>query len=66
MVLNKKWFRNEKGFALTFVMLVLVVVSILGLAVVGMSTSAFRMTRIDSDSESAYYIAEAGINYTID
>lgn len=66
MVLNKKWFRNEKGFALTFVMLVLVVVSILGLAVIGMSTSAFRMTRIHSDSESAYYIAEAGIHYTID
>lgn len=62
----KRLIGNEKGFALTFVMLVLVVVSILGLAVVGMSTSAFRMTRIDSDSESAYYIAEAGINYTID
>lgn len=66
MVLFKKWIKNEKGFALTFVLLVLVVVSILGLAIIGMTTSAFKMTRIHSDSESAYYIAEGGVNYTID
>lgn len=66
MIFIKRLIRNNKGSALTFVLLVLIVVSVLGLAITGLAVSAFRMTRIDSDSESAYYIAEAGINHTID
>lgn len=40
--------------------------SILGVAILGITGSNFKMAKIDSRSQSAYYIAEAGINYMID
>lgn len=62
----KKIIGNPEGFTLIIVTLVLALVSILGFAIMGVAMSNFNMTKIDSKSQSAYYIAEAGINYVID
>lgn len=57
---------NRKGFTLIIVLIGLSLISILGFAIIGVTTSTFKMTKIDSESQSAYYIAEAGINYMVD
>lgn len=62
----KRRVKNQKGFALITTLLALALISTLGLAVIGVTTSTFKMTKIDSRSQSAYYIAEAGANYMID
>lgn len=59
-------FKKQKGFALLTVILSTVLMLILGFTIIWVTTSNFKMTKIDSLSQSAYYIAEAGINYMID
>ena len=65
MISLKNIFKKEKGFALIIAILVLTLMSILGLAIMTVSTSNFKMVKIDSKNQSAYYIGEAGINKTI-
>lgn len=62
----KKIFKQDKGIALITTIIGLALMTILGFAIIGATTSNLRMTKIDSRSQSAYYIAEAGINYMID
>lgn len=57
---------EQKGFVLVTIVLGLALISILGLAIIGVTTSDFKMTKIDARNQSAYYIAEAGANYIID
>ncbi len=58
--------KNREGFTLIITILALVILFILGFSILGVSTSNYKMTKIDSKSQSAYYIAEAGINYMTD
>ncbi|WP_026475850.1 PilX N-terminal domain-containing pilus assembly protein [Alkaliphilus transvaalensis] len=62
----KGMINNNRGSSLPLVLVVLVVVSVLGMTLIGIATSTFKMTRIDGDVQSAYYIAEAGITTTLD
>jgi len=62
----RKLLGEEKGFALVATILILLIVSILGIAIVSTATSNLRLTRMDSRSQSAYYIAEAGLNEIVD
>ena len=64
--MTKRIIKDNRGFALVFTILVLAVTSILGVAVLGLTTSNYKITKIDSRSQSTYYIAEAGINYMVD
>ncbi|NLJ79208.1 MAG: hypothetical protein GX329_07585, partial [Tissierellia bacterium] len=59
----KKILKGQRGFALITTLLVLMLVSMLGLAVMSVAASNFTMTGIDNISQSAYYIAEAGVNH---
>lgn len=57
---------NQNGFVLVTVILALLLISVLGIAIIRITTSTFKMTKIDSKSQSAYYIAESGINKAVD
>ncbi len=62
----KRIIKEQKGFALVITLLGLLVMSILGVTIIGVTTSNYNLTKIDSRSQSTYYIAEAGANYIID
>ncbi|OCA87682.1 hypothetical protein A8F94_07450 [Bacillus sp. FJAT-27225] len=53
--------KNENGMALGIVLMIFVVVSILGLSMLGMAANNMKMGTGERDKQSAYYIAEAGI-----
>jgi len=57
---------NEKnGSALVIVLMVLMVVSLLGMTLLTVTTSNFKMTGNERDKQASYYIAEAGINDSV-
>lgn len=62
----KRSIKNKKGFALITTLFTLVLMSILGLTILGATVSSFKMVKVDSRSQGAYYIAEAGVNQIID
>jgi len=57
---------NEKGVALVMVLLILTVVTILGLALMGLTLNNMKMSSSDRTYQSTYYIAESGVTYTLD
>lgn len=57
---------NKSGFTMIVAVLALMLITILGFAITGITMSHLKMTKVDSRSQSAYYIAEAGINYMVD
>lgn len=52
---------RQKGSALVIVLLMMVVVSLLGMTLLTVTTSNFKMTGIERDYQAVYYIAEAGL-----
>jgi len=65
-IILKKISKEQKGFAFIITILCLALMSILGFAIIGVTTSNFKMAKVDSRSQSSYYIAEAGANYMVD
>lgn len=57
---------NEKGAALVAVVMVLVVISILGLAISALAFNNMKMSTGEQKFQSSYYIAESGITYKMD
>lgn len=57
--------KSEKGFTLIVVLMVLVVLSVLTTAVIGLAVNNSAMIRGERDDQSTFYIAEAGINSMI-
>ncbi|RFB17694.1 hypothetical protein DZB84_07525 [Bacillus sp. HNG] len=58
--------QNEKGIALVMVLLILTVMTILGLALMGLTLNNMKMSSGERTYQSTYYIAESGITYTMD
>lgn len=58
--------QNEKGIALVMVLLILTVMTILGLALMGLTLNNMKMSSGERTYQSTYYIAESGITYTLD
>lgn len=58
--------RGKKGSALVITMLLLVIVTALGLYMVGISTSAIEMASLGEADKAAMNAAEAGAYYGID
>lgn len=56
---------GRKGSALLVVLLAMVVVSLLGMTLLTVTASNFKMTGKERDNQAVYYIAEAGINDTV-
>lgn len=59
-----KVIQREEGFTLVVVLMVLVVLSVLTTAIMGITLNNAKMTRGEQDDQATYYIAEAGINST--
>lgn len=55
-----KYIQNENGVALYVVLLVLIVISLLGLGIMGLAVNNVKMSSNERNHQSAYYIAEAG------
>lgn len=58
----KKFLKNEKGSAMVLSLMVLMVLSVLGVALGTVTVGSFRLSDNSRDLNSAYYIAEAGAN----
>ncbi len=56
----RKAIQNERGMALIIVLLVLTVLSVLGMALLGLSLNNMKANQTEQKYEAAYYIAEAG------
>jgi type II secretory pathway pseudopilin PulG len=61
-----KMMKNEQGMALVTVLLVFVVVSVLGLSLMGMAASNLKMSTGERNNESSYYIAESGVTHILE
>jgi|GEM_PF-1297056 len=58
--------QNEQGIALIMVLLILIVISLLGMTIIGIALNNLKMSTSERTHQSAYYIAESGINLTLD
>ncbi|NLC40394.1 MAG: hypothetical protein GX763_05700, partial [Clostridiaceae bacterium] len=58
----KNLLKKEDGAGLVLALMVLMVFAILGIAVAGVTVGSHKLGNISRDSNSAYYIAEAGAN----
>ncbi|UTR11250.1 PilX N-terminal domain-containing pilus assembly protein [Evansella sp. LMS18] len=56
----KKNLKNEKGIALVAVLLMITVISILSVALMGVTATNIKLSSGERDYQSVYYIAEAG------
>lgn len=54
--------KKEDGAGLVLALMVLMVLAVLGVAVAGVTIGSYKLGNISRDSNSAYYIAEAGAN----
>ncbi len=63
---SKKQMNNHKGSSLIIVIMVLVVVSLIGMGLLSLTTTNFKLSASERDFQAVYYIAEAGINYKFD
>lgn len=59
-------FKKEDGAGLVLALMVLMVLAVLGVAVAGVTIGSHKLGDISRDSNSAYYIAEAGANLAYD
>ncbi|WP_371068738.1 pilus assembly PilX N-terminal domain-containing protein [Sediminibacillus sp. JSM 1682029] len=65
MIPRKKWngkgeWNNQSGSALIFTLIVLVILSVLGLSLLGVIVNHTKLSSSERSDQSAYYIAEAG------
>lgn len=61
---NKLW-KNEQGVALVLTLLTFLVLSVLGSALMTIGVANVRLTKTTTQHESAFYIAEAGVNQSV-
>lgn len=58
----EKYLTNEEGSGLVLALMVLLVLSVLGAALGVVTIGSLQLSTVNRDSNSAYYIAEAGAN----
>lgn len=56
-----KQLKNQSGYALFLTILLLVFISVTGLSLMTLSMNTTKITHIERDNQSTYYVAEAGI-----
>lgn len=59
----KEFKNNEKGYVLIGVIATFVILSILSLTMITLSAASFKTSTTEKNNQSAFYIAEAGLNY---
>ena len=53
--------KNQSGYMLITVMLIITIISILGLSIMSITMNAVKTTNSERDDQSVYYIAESGL-----
>src|SRR5699024_3584004 len=60
MTMNNK---NEQGYSLIGVLLIITIVAIVGVSLAGITLQSVKTSTKERDNQAVYYIAEAGMNY---
>lgn len=58
----RKYMKSNDGYALVIALLVITVVTVLGLGILTTTSSSKKLSEEESKDQTAYYIAEAGLN----
>lgn len=58
----RKYIKSNDGYALVIALLVITVVTVLGLGILTTTSSSKKLSEEESKDQTAYYIAEAGLN----
>lgn len=58
----RKYVKSNDGYALVIALLVITVVTVLGLGILTTTSSSKKLSEEESKDQTAYYIAEAGLN----
>ena len=61
--MGKSLKRNEDGMAMVLVIMAMLVFSLLGMASLSMANSNVDNSLLEREFQSAFYVAEAGVNY---
>lgn len=59
----RKYMKDDSGYVLIGVIATFLVLSILSLTMISISAVSFKTSTSERDNQSAFYIAEAGLNY---
>ena len=62
----KNKIKQKDGFTLLITIIGLALMTTLGFAILTSTTNNFKATNLDSRNQSTFYVAEAGINYSVD
>lgn len=62
---TNSYLKEEKGAALLSAVLIVLVITMLGVALLTMTTSNLKQTGMEREHQAVYYIAEAGANWVI-
>ena len=62
---SKKQIRNQQGAALIVIIMTLMVVSLIGMTLLSVTVSNFKLSTSEREFQAAYYTAEAGIRYKL-
>ncbi|MGQ4665720.1 PilX N-terminal domain-containing pilus assembly protein [Metabacillus halosaccharovorans] len=65
MTVFKRIKNEESGFALVAVLIVLLIISLLGITLIGTSAANIKMSSVERDYQATYYIAESGTTYVL-
>lgn len=60
-IIKNHTFINEKGYTLVIVLMVLIVMSVLGVALMSVTATTMKQSSNERTDQSVYYIAEAGL-----
>lgn len=63
--MNNKHNHQESGFAMVGVLIIFIIITVLGLSIVTLSFASVKTSTNERDNQSAYYIAEAGLTYSV-
>lgn len=58
---NKNFFKNESGYMLITVVLIITMIAILGVSIIGLTLNSVKTSTREHHDQSAFYIAEAGL-----
>ncbi len=61
----KKLIRNELGYSMVLVIMLIFFVSIIGLSLINLNANSMKISKNEEIDQAVYYIAEAGLNVKI-
>ncbi|MFJ7661145.1 PilX N-terminal domain-containing pilus assembly protein [Lysinibacillus sp. NPDC097162] len=59
-----KYIKQEKGYSLILVVLLVALISILGISLLTLTSNSLKISTSERDDQSVFYIAEGGLNKT--